>query len=135
MTAKYKEAFKFSGWEDRSPDVNTLHYLSVLLLTRLRTNKVFEYSTVARKKLGRHEKWFIKKYNTDTHFDFIIKEEIPNHKYFSLVYNSEKGVKPWFANQWLMHVLDLFFLGWIQRWALNSSTKVVEYKIVKKILY
>jgi alpha-amylase/alpha-mannosidase (GH57 family) len=41
------EPFLFTQWQDQSPPASTLHYLSVLLLTRLHTYKTINYSPAA----------------------------------------------------------------------------------------
>jgi hypothetical protein len=41
------EHFHFDRWQDRSPPASTLHFLSVLLLARLRTYKFISYSPKA----------------------------------------------------------------------------------------
>jgi len=40
-THRAQEMFAFNKWEDRSPPASVLHFLSVLLLARLRTYKIF----------------------------------------------------------------------------------------------
>ena len=47
VTHTAAEDFKFSSWEDKSTPVSSLDYLSYLLLARLKTYKIVEYSPQA----------------------------------------------------------------------------------------
>jgi len=60
---------KIKKWEDQSPPVATLHFLSVLLLTRLWTHKEINYTSTAWKKWKKTKKKIIKKNkHRDTHW-------------------------------------------------------------------
>ena len=45
--------FKIKKWEDRSPPSETIHFLSVLLLTRLHTDKQIQYSSKASNRFDK----------------------------------------------------------------------------------
>lgn len=62
--------FKIKKWYDESPPAKTLHFLSVLLLSRLKTEKFIEYSSKARKRVEKKEKKFIRKNDDDDEFDY-----------------------------------------------------------------
>jgi len=52
-----------------------------------------------------------------------------------LVYNDQVGAKPWFAKFYILFLLDLIVIGWIQRIKLNSNSKIVHFtfkKLIKK---
>lgn len=74
---------------------------------------------------------FIKLHNTDEEFDFTLEQYIPYHAEHCLVY---EGKKPCYTDSGLLKLLDLILFGWIQRYALNSSTKKVEYNLTKYII-
>jgi len=63
------EMFAFSQWEDRSPPASVLHFLSVLLLARLRTYKIFQYSPRAWMNRQQQYAYFIRCNDRDTHYD------------------------------------------------------------------
>lgn len=125
--------FKFKKWEDHSPPPNTIHFLSVLLLTRLWTHKTIKYSAYSWKKFQKKKRKFIRKNNRDVHYDYWCTEDIPYHVERMLVYNDQVGAKPWFANYCTLLIMDVFLVGWILRWKLNSNSKIVEYDLVKYI--
>lgn len=133
VTHRAEKQFKIKKWEDRSPPSKTLHFLSVLLLTRLHTNKQIHFSSKAHRRFKKKERKFIRKNDTDEHYDYHCTKEIIGHQAECLVYSPEKGVKPWYVNICTMIVLDLVMFGWIQRYYLNKNTKVVEYEIIKLI--
>lgn len=134
-THRATKDYKFKKWEDRSPPADTLHFLSVLLLTRLLTKKKIKYEATAKKKYNKQKRKFKKKEKKDTHCDTWETEEIPFHIERQLVYNDQVGSKPWFADCCTCIVMDIFLLGWILRWKLNANSKVVIYKLKKLIKY
>jgi len=123
--------FKIKKWEDRSPPSETIHFLSVLLLTRLHTDKQIQYSSKASNRFDKKKRKFIKHNNRDDHYDYNCSQEIPFHLEECLVYSPKQGSKPWYTSVGLMIFLDLLMLGWIPRYCLNKNTKIVEYEIIK----
>jgi len=62
--------FMFNNWKDKSPPASTLHFLSVLHLARLKTEKFFMYSPHAMSNRNQQQAMFIMYNRRDTHFDF-----------------------------------------------------------------
>lgn len=123
--------FKIKKWEDKSPPAETLHFLSVLLLSRLHTDKEINFSSKAHRRFDKKKRKFIKKNNRDKYYDYWCTKEIPFHQAECLVYSPKLGAKPWYTNVCLMVTLDFLMLGWIPRFCLNKNTKIVEYEIIK----
>ena len=105
----------------------------MLRLTRLHTDKVYNYSPQASVRLQQQRANFIAVNNHDTHYDYTLQQKIPHQTEWTLVFNEDGGKKPWYTNYCLMIFLDCLLLGWLQRLVLNASAKVVEYKLVKYI--
>ena len=125
--------FKIKKWEDRSPPASTLDFLSVLLLSRLSTEKEIKYSTKAWHRFEKKKKKFIKKNRRDKYYDYHHTEVINFMQKECLVYSPKQGEKPWFTNVCLMVFLDFIMLGWIPRYHLAKNTKIVDYEIIKYI--
>jgi len=123
--------FKIKKWEDKSPPAKTLHFLSVLLLSRLHTDKEINFSSKAHRRFEKKKKKFIKHNNRDKEYDYWFTKDIPFHQAECLVYSPKLGNKPWYTNVCLMVTLDFLMLGWIPRFCLNKNTKIVEYEIIK----
>jgi hypothetical protein len=119
---------------DRSPPVTTLNYLDVLKLCRLRIKRDVDYSPQAMARRNAEQSVFIRNNMRDVHYDFHILEVIAlgcsDH---ALVHNAKHGKAAWYSNFTTMLMLDFVLIGWIQRVALNSSTKEVKYKLKKYI--
>lgn len=128
------EDFPIYSWMDRSPPSSTLHYLDVLHLVRLRTYKTVNYSPGAMTRLTWAKRSFIVRNDWDTHYDFHYHEDIPHQASNTLVYNDALGGAPWFTNCGLLVLMDLLFLGWIQRVCMLKSTGRVEYSLNKLVL-
>ena len=77
---------------------------------------------------------FLKEHHTDKYYDFIYHENIPHQQEHCLVYNEIKGEKPWYVRMSVLVLLDILFIGWIQRWKLNANTYKVHYEL-KKYVY
>jgi len=77
---------------------------------------------------------FIMWNHTDVFYEFTVDEDIPFQAEHCLVFNPEKGSRPWFTNPFYLFCLDLLSIGWIQRLWLAQRTKVVEYALVKYII-
>lgn len=122
------------AWVDQSPPPSTLNYLDVMLLTRLRTYKTILWSPLTRMRYQREKSSFVHRHRSDVHYDYHFHEDIPHHQGHCLVYNEVKGSKPWYVKMSNLVVLDMLFIGWIQRWKLNANTYKVHYEL-KKYVY
>ena len=49
------------------------------------------------------------------------------------MYNEEAGSQPWYTHLWILVILDMLVIGWIQRIVLNAKTKIIEYKLCKHV--
>ena len=127
------EGFDFS-WEDRSPPASSLHFLSVLLLTRLKTYKYVEYSPKASSNYDKQYARFIRENNMDTHYNKSSYERINSSQADeNLVYNAAEGERPWYTYGCAIFMMDLLLIGWIARFKLNKNTKIVDYYLLKYI--
>jgi len=72
-THRATQSFNFSKWEDRSPPAETLHFLSVLLLTRLHTSKTISYSPRAKRELDSQQISFLSMNKRDTSYDYTLR--------------------------------------------------------------
>jgi len=106
-----------------------------LKVTRLHTHEHIEYSPKAYSRLIAEEALFITLNNRDFLYDFHRIEDIPFMSSNTLVLSeTEKGTRPWFTHCWLMFLLDLVMLGWIQRLKLYYNTYVVHFHLKKWVI-
>jgi hypothetical protein len=135
-THRHTHVMHIPAWVDRSPPVTTLNYLEVLNMCRLRIKRDVDYSPVAKTRRDNEKSMVIRNHKRDVHYDFHITELIAlgcsDH---ALVHNEKIGKAAWYANATTMWMLDFFMFGWIQRIALNSSTKEVKYELKKYIIH
>jgi len=62
--------FKIKKWEDKSPPASTLDFLSVLLLSRLHTDKSLKWGPKANQRFEKKKKKFIRKNRRDKYYDY-----------------------------------------------------------------
>ena len=61
----------------------------------------------------------------DVSYDFHVSKTIPGFREHVLIYNDQKGPKPWFTSRGTYMALAVFGLSWIQRIKfINNSTRV-----------
>lgn len=66
-THRASEKFVIKEWEDRSPPSQTLNFLSVLLVSRLHTDKTIDFSSKASYRFDKQKKVFLKNNTRDKH--------------------------------------------------------------------
>lgn len=121
-------------WEDQSPPSNTLHFLDVLMLTRLSTDKHLCYTEKGMRRMHKKYNSFIRKHDRDAHYDKWQNETcgsaIPSK---TLCFNEKQGTRPWYTKAAGLYLMDVIMLGWIVRLLLNKNSKIVSYEIKKLI--
>lgn len=133
-THRARKNHKIKKWEDQSPPAKTLHFLDVLMLTRLKTCKILHFTEKARKRVDKKAHKFVKKHDRDRYYDFSKRQEVCYAlKSNVLVYNEKQGKRPWYTQYCILVALDFILLGWILRLMLNANSKIVEYEIKKLI--
>lgn len=95
----------------------------------LKVNKSIDYkSEKMAQVIDIQKKRFVTRYkHYDKEYDFKFVECIEGYTPYSLVLCNAKSKDdhrmPWYTNTVLLIILDIFMLGWIQRWALRYCTQ------------
>merc|ERR1719329_1136530 len=109
-----EEQFKYTGWVDRSPPSSTIDFLKFFTLTRLKIDEIVEMAPQVKARYEAEKSAFIDEHkNKDKLYNFTFFTDVPFTEEHTLVYEEKMGGKPWYADNSIRILLDIFVLGWI----------------------
>ena len=130
VTHRANQNFQFKDWIDLSDQVYTLFFLEALKVIRLKVKDTIDLSPEAGKKYKAQKQAFIDNNQRDTHNDFSVKQFNPGVVNNIAVYNAPE---PWYLKLWVLIILDLVMLGWIQRIIMQKRSGKTQFSIKKYI--
>lgn len=129
-THKATGKFGFTEWKDMSDKIDILFFLEKLSAVRLHVTKTFRLSPKAEREHRSQKAIFIRQNQKDTFYDFKEEEKIEGMLENIGVYTDSM---PCFFNRYILILLDIIALGWLQRLVMLLKTGETFFTIRKVI--